>query len=348
MAARDERAPLTRRVVTAAAVALVVAGGVWIGRGVAMRHDAAAPVAPVDAAASAGTLAAAQPVAASAGAGPPTPLAGSSAPRLPLDPGGHLAKVRAVRDFFDYCLTAQSDLNAAALDALVAREVAAQLDGTIAQVEALEVWRRYRVYLAELAKLPGAGAVADKSDLATLQLALDQRASIARRVLGEWNEPFFGAEQWRQRYDLARLKIAQDRTLTDAQKAERLAALDQQLPPDARAERQRVAQQQAAIAQIAQLQKSGATPDAMRAQLTQTLGPEVAERVARMQQDDDAWQRRYADYAAQRAQIVALGLTPQERDAEIAALRQRMFTKPGDAVRAASLDRGAAAAAAAQ
>lgn len=348
MAARDERAPLTRRVVTAAAVALVVAGGVWIGRGVAMRHDAAAPVAPVDAAASAGTLAAAQPVAASAGAGLPTPLAGSSAPRLPLDPGGHLAKVRAVRDFFDYCLTAQSDLNAAALDALVAREVAAQLDGTIAQVEALEAWRRYRVYLAELATLPGAGAVADKSDLATLQLALDQRASIARRALGEWNEPFFGAEQWRQRYDLARLKIAQDRTLTDAQKAERLAALDQQLPPDARAERQRVAQQQAAIAQIAQLQKSGATPDAMRAQLTQTLGPEVAERVARMQQDDDAWQRRYADYAAQRAQIVALGLTPQERDAEIAALRQRMFTKPGDAVRAASLDRGAAAAAAAQ
>ncbi|KVM89934.1 lipase secretion chaperone [Burkholderia stagnalis] len=348
MAARDERAPLTRRVVTAAAVALVVAGGVWIGRGIALRHDAAAPRAPADAVASAGTLAAAQPVAASAGAGLPTPLAGSSAPRLPLDPGGHLAKTRAVRDFFDYCLTAQSDLNAPALDALVAREVAAQLDGTVAQVEALDVWHRYRVYLAELAKLPGAGAVADKSDLATLQLALDQRASIARRALGEWNEPLFGAEQWRQRYDLARLKIAQDRTLTDAQKAERLAALEQQLPPDARAERQRVAQQQAAIAQIAQLQKSGATPDAMRAQLTQTLGPEVAERVARMQQDDDAWQRRYADYAAQRAQIVALGLTPQERDAEIAALRQRMFTKPGDAVRAASLDRGAAAAAAAQ
>ncbi|TCW85397.1 lipase secretion chaperone [Burkholderia sp. SRS-46] len=346
MSARDERAPLARRVVTAAAVALVVAAGVWIGRGVALRHDADAPRAPADAAASAGPLAAAQPVAASGSAGLPSPLAGSSAPRLPLEPGGHLAKARAVRDFFDYCLTAQSDLSAAALDALVAREIAAQLDGTVAQGEALEIWRRYRVYLAELAKLPAAGAVADKSDIDTLQLALDQRASIARRALGDWNEPFFGAEQWRQRYDLARLKIARDPTLTDAQKAERLAALEQQLPPEARAERQRVAQQQAAIAQIAQLQKSGATPDAMRAQLTQTLGPEVAERVARMQQDDDAWQRRYTDYAAQRAQIVAQGLTPQERDAEIAALRQRMFTKPGDAVRAASLDRGAAAAAA--
>ncbi|KVN41730.1 lipase chaperone [Burkholderia pyrrocinia] len=343
MAARDDRAPRWRRAGAVAVVALVVAGGVWVGRGAAVRHDAAPARAPALAPGGAAAAAPLPPDAASAGL--PSSLAGSSAPRLPLDPGGHLAKARAVRDFFDYCLSAQSDLSTAALDALVAREVAAQLDGTVAQVEALDVWHRYRTYLAELAKLPAAGGVADKSDIGAVELALDQRASIARRALGEWNEPFFGAEQWRQRYDLARLKIAQDRTLTDAQKAERLAALDQQLPPDARAERQRVAQQQAAIAQIAQLQKSGATPDAMRAQLTQTLGPEVAERVARMQQDDDAWQRRYADYAAQRAQIVALGLTPQERDAEIAALRQRVFTKPGDAVRAASLDRGAATAA---
>ncbi|MCA3875237.1 MAG: lipase secretion chaperone, partial [Burkholderia sp.] len=261
-------------------------------------------------------------------------------PRLPLDAGGHLAKSRAVRDFFDYCLTAQSDLSAAALDAFVVREIAAQLDGTVAQVEALDVWHRYRAYLDALAKLRDAGAV-DKSDLGALQLGLDQRASIAYRTLGDWSQPFFGAEQWRQRYDLARLKITQDRSLTDAQKAERLAALEQQMPADERAAQARVDRQRAAIDQIAQLQKSGATPDAMRAQLTQTLGPEAAARVAQMQQDDATWQSRYADYAAQRAQIASAGLSPQDRDAQIAALRQRVFTKPGEAVRAASLDRGA-------
>ncbi|RQV05145.1 lipase secretion chaperone [Burkholderia cenocepacia] len=343
MAAREGHAPLARRAAIYGVVGLAAIAGVaiWSGAG-PQRGTGAAGDAP-DAAAVGSVAAAAPQAAVPAGAGLPPSLAGSSAPSLPLDTGGHLAKSRAVRDFFDYCLTARSDLSAAALDAFVVREIAAQLDGTVAQVEALDVWHRYRAYLDALATLRDAGAV-DKSDLAALQLALDQRASIAYRTLGDWSQPFFGVEQWRQRYDLARLKITQDRSLTDAQKAERLAALEQQMPADERAAQQRVDRQRAAIDQIAQLQKSGATPDAMRAQLTQTLGPEAAARVAQMQQDDASWQSRYADYATQRAQIESAGLSPQDRDAQIAALRQRVFTKPGEAVRAASLDRGAGSA----
>ncbi|KVH55948.1 lipase chaperone [Burkholderia sp. MSMB1072] len=343
MAAREGRAPLARRVAIYGVAGLAAVAGVamWSGAG-SHRGTGAAGDAP-EAAAVGGGAAAAPPPAVQSNAGLPPSLAGSSAPRLPLDAGGHLAKSRAVRDFFDYCLSAQSDLSTSALDAFVVREIAAQLDGTVAQAEALDVWHRYRAYLDALATLRDAGA-ADKSDLGALQLALDQRASIAYRTLGDWSQPFFGAEQWRQRYDLARLKIVQDRSLTDAQKAERLAALEQQMPADERAAQQRVDRQRAAIDQIAQLQKSGATPDAMRAQLTQTLGPEAAARVAQMQQDDASWQSRYADYAAQRAQIESAGLSPQDRDAQIAALRQRVFTKPGEAVRAASLDRGAGSA----
>lgn len=334
---------VARRVALYCAAGAVAAGAVWYVVGAPAKRDAGASPASLELAASAPVAVAARADAGSAASGLPASLAGSSAPRLPLDAHGHLAKARAVRDFFDYCLSAQSELSAQALDALVTREIAAQLDGTLAQGEALDVWKRYRAYLDQLAQLPDGGAPGNKLDLAALQLALDQRASIASRALGDWAEPFFSAEQQRQRYDLARLRIVRDASLTDAQKAARLAALEQQLPLDQRAEQAREKQQNDAVARIAQLQKSGASPDEMRAQLAQSLGPEAAERVAKMQQANDAWRAKYDEYAAQRAQIDAQHLSPQDRDTQIAQLRQRYFTQPGEALRAASLDRGGAA-----
>lgn len=91
-----------------------------------------------------------------------------------------LARAIAVRDFFDYFLTAQNAVSAEALDALLRRQMAVQPDGTAAADEALAVWqRRYTVYLTELDHLPEAGvAGGDKTDLDALQRYLDQRAQI--------------------------------------------------------------------------------------------------------------------------------------------------------------------------
>jgi lipase chaperone LimK len=271
----------------------------------------------------------------------PEMLAGTSPPRLPIEAGGHLAHAHAVRDFFDYFLTSQDDLPATAIDKLVRRYIAAQLDGIPAAAEALSVWQRYIAYRTALAQLPSPPSpTGSKPDFDALQQTIDQRASLASHLMGDWNETFFGAELQRTHTDLTRLRIMNDTTLSNAEKMVRLAALDATLPPEERAERERVQKQQTSIDAIAQLQKQDASPAVMRAQLTQTLGPEAAERVAQMQQNEQAWQGKYADYAAQRAQIDQLDLPPQNRNAQVAQLRQHSFSNPGDAMRAASLDQG--------
>ncbi|MGQ7934555.1 lipase secretion chaperone [Paraburkholderia sp. D1E] len=288
----------------------------------------------------------------------PASLDGSSPPHLPTDGHGHLARTRAVRDFFDYFLTTQNEISAAMLDALVRRQIAAQLDGTPAADEAVTVWQRYNAYLTALAQVPQNSPTQNqnqnqnqnqsqsgaKPDLDALQLSLDQRDALGARLMGEWNEPFFGAESQQQHTDLARLRIASDGSLSAAQKAARLAALDAALPPETRAAHERARQQQAALDAIGQAQKQGASLDTMRAQITQTLGPEAAQRVVQMQQAEDAWQARYADYSSQRAQIDKQDLPPQQRDAQITQLRRQFFTNPSDAMRAASLDRGSGSA----
>lgn len=278
-----------------------------------------------------------------AGASDPLPrsLAGSSPPRLPVDAHGHLERTRAVRDFFDYFLTAQHEIAPQALDEMVHRQIAAQLEGSPAQPDALDAWQRYAAYRAAVAQLAplAAQAASDKPDLDAAQTALDAREAIAARTMGPvWTPAFFEAEWQRTRYDLERLRIGRDPSLSAAQKAARLAALDDALPPLLRAVRERERRMQQAVETVAKLERDNASPDALQATVAQRLGADAAARVADMQREDDAWRARYADYAAQRARIVAMGLPAPVRDAQIAQLQQRVFASSSAILRAKSLD----------
>ncbi|OAJ52602.1 lipase chaperone [Paraburkholderia ginsengiterrae] len=330
------------------AVGAISAGGAWWLNLAPSSHEAST-VRALDAARQAqAASASASAVSVAARDILPASLDGSTPPRLPTDGRGHLARTRAVRDFFDYFLTTQDEVSPATLDAWVRRQIAAQLDGTPAAAEALDVWQRYNAYRTALGQLPQAASALTQSgakmDVDALQLALDQRDALGVRLMGEWNTPFFGAQSQQQHTDLARLRIASDPTLSDAQKTARLAALDATLPAQTRAALERTHEQQAALDAIGAAQQQARQPggslDTLRAQITQTLGPEAAQRAVQMQQADDAWQARYADYARQRDQIGQQDLPPQQRDAQIAQLRQQFFTNPGEAMRAASLDRG--------
>jgi lipase chaperone LimK len=275
----------------------------------------------------------------------PSSLSGSMAPRLPLDTRGRLAQTRSVRDFFDYFLTAQHEMSGAALDTMVQREIASQLDGTAAQAEALDLWRRYSAYrdavprtapLQAPQQVNGGGS---GPDLDAMQSALAERASIAGRTMGTaWSESFFGREWRRANYDLARLRVATDRSLTGAQKAAQLQALADLLPPDERAALEREARLRASVEAIGALQTQSLPAESLRVAATQALGAEVAERVVQMQKDDLAWREKYEAYAAQRTRVDAMGLASADRDAQIEQLRERAFATAGERLRAASLD----------
>lgn len=279
----------------------------------------------------------------------PASLAGSTPPRLPLDARGHLLKARGVRDFFDSFLTAQNELPPSALDALVRAQIAAQWDGTPAQFEALDIWQRYRSYRQALVRLGALAAPAASNDAAgaggaqldAMQAELDERVSLASSTLGaDWSEAFFGPDWRRGRTMIERLRIARDPSLTAEQKAARLQALEAAMPAQERGASERGLRARATVDAIAQLERQGMTADELRAKATQALGAQAAERMVQMRRDDDAWRAQYADYAAQRASIEAMGLAPGERDAQLARLRERMFANSAQRLRAASLDRG--------
>jgi lipase chaperone LimK len=272
----------------------------------------------------------------------PTSLAGTDVPRLPIDASGNLMHVRAVRDFFDYCLIAEVDLGPDGVDAFVTRQIAAQANGLPAQAQALDVWKRYRAWFAAIREQKDGGPPAQTLEPARLADALTRREAIATQTLGDWRDAFFADEFSREHHDIERLKLGMNTRLSDQQRDARLTALDRDWSASARTALQTRQRQTVVLAHIERLQKADATPEQMRGELTPLIGAAATERLIAMQRDDDAWRERYAAYAVQRKQIEVSGQPKGDIADQVRRLREQTFTAPGEASRARSFDEGEA------
>jgi lipase chaperone LimK len=273
--------------------------------------------------------------------GIPAALQGTTAPPLPLDEKGHLRRAREVRDFFDYFLTARNQLSDAALDAQVMAAIHAQTAGKPAQDEAAHLWERYRAYLAALDMLPtnneAEAPAATTHDFDSIEHAIAQRAQLASAQLGEWAEVFFADEWSEQRYFLARARLMADTALSAAEKVHRLDRLEQNLPAAKRKAMAREQREDSARKDLQQALQQDGSPEAAQA-AAQQFGPQAVERAARFAAQERDWRERYAQYAAQRAQIDAQNLAPEDHQRQLTQLRQQYFSDPGDARRAAAFD----------
>ncbi|VVE52399.1 lipase secretion chaperone [Pandoraea anhela] len=264
----------------------------------------------------------------------PPALAGTVAPRLPVDANGHLARVPAIQDFFDYCLLAEVDFTSSGLDAFASDQIARQVAGMPAQAQALDVWQRYRAYDLGLRDIAGHGNAAGRVDPAALTRIVEQREALARRTLADWTDIFFADDFARARRDIAQLRAVQGPAFSDAQ----ALVIDETLPADERSLRERRRARNEVIAWIAQLQTDGTPPARMREILSPRIGAAATERLLQFEAQDNAWRQRYATYAARRATIETSPLTDDQKAAQIAALRRQMFTGPGEIARAVSFD----------
>ncbi|MEO6918382.1 MAG: lipase secretion chaperone [Collimonas sp.] len=281
----------------------------------------------------------------------PPMLQGTVAPGLPVDAQGQLEHKRDVRDFFDYFLTAQSVLTPARMDALVGQQIKAQLDGKPAESQAAALWKSYGAYLQALTQLAGTagnGVSAIAADGATdsltaanavrLQSFIEQRAALRQRFLAEWSGSFFGEEDQAMLAFVARARIAQDKTLSDAERKRRLQEIEQNLPPGEHAIEQQQKQQEQWFAAVDQMRQQNLPPEAMWSEIAKLKGADFADRFVVQEQQNHAWQANYDQYAVQRSQIEAQDLSPQDQQAQIEQVRTKFFPKTSDGLRAAGLD----------
>jgi len=335
-----------RRLAVGAAIGLAVALGVWLARprpSTGARGGAAPPANAPALTTATGETMRAQIVEALQSArlgeppiGPPpaslrdTDIDGS----LAVDADGHLLVTPALIRFFEYFFAASGEEPPDRIRDRVTAQITNRLSGD-ARRAALDVLDRYVTYRERSQRL-----AEQEDDSGNLTATYDSVRGLRRECFGEADAAaLFGEEEATLAVTIAQRNVEADPSLSDEQRAARLAALDAQLPESVRAARDAIGAFRRFVEDEAALHNAGGSPQELQALRERDVGAAAAARLAELDQRRAAWQARLDAYRQDRAAIDAdPALDDVQRDAARDAVRARHFTE-AELARVRALDR---------
>ncbi|MFZ5531472.1 MAG: lipase secretion chaperone [Pseudomonadota bacterium] len=260
--------------------------------------------------------------------GLPASLAGTEVDGgFEVDANGHLRITRGIRQTFDYFLSTIGEEPVGTILARIKAYIRHRLKEPAAS-EAERILAGYVAYKQALVALPQVTPQADGSlNLAAIQQQMAQVQGLRNQHLSqEVIQAFFGDEDAYDRYTVNRLQVLQDKGLSDRQRAQQLAMLQQQLPP-AMQESLKIANSvQDLNALTADWKKRGGSARELRDIREALVGPEAAGRLEALDAENAEWERRLNGWLSQRDALLATsGLSDSDKQAQVAQLRSSLF-----------------------
>lgn len=255
------------------------------------------------------------------------------------DEQGNLVPEPDLLILFDFYLSA---LGEEPLDLLLSRirqTLGDQLEGH-ALAQAQDLLQRYVDYRMALGDIEGSATPATSDGMAsvsTLRERFQQVTALRQELFSQAeSDAFFQLDNVQDEYMLDRLAIEQDPYLNDQQRQQAIASLDQTLPEELRAVRQRVTRDAELYAITDSMQRAGAGADEIYRVRAESLGHTAAANLEALDHQRQEWNQRLSDYARERDAIRAeSGLSRSDREAAVNALIEEGFTElEGKRVRA--------------
>lgn len=211
---------------------------------------------------------------------------------------------------FDYWLTTYGEKSVEAIKADILNDLRDELSPADL-TRASRLLSAYLAYKAELARLTPLPAGTRQADALAQQLQAT-RDVRARHFSATELAGLFGPDDLQDDDTLARLRVMQDRTLSEADKAQRLQALTAQLPPELQAHRTEPVVHLSVSEAVAEARARGASADEVQAIRTQMVGAEAAQRLAKLDAEEAEWQARLDRYLSLRQTDEAAAETYKE------------------------------------
>lgn len=266
----------------------------------------------------------------------PAPAARDALPALPAslrgtepdgalvrDADGRFVPTRDALDLFDYYLSATGEETDAEIRARIEAAIRARLDDPAPALTLLDHYLAYRAKVRELFADPFTASL-------PLERRLQRIRELRRSHFGaEIAEALFAEEEARWRVDVERLQVLHDPALDEDERADRLAALDAELPAPVREARALATAALTLRRDEAHLRAEGASDAEIDALRESRFGPEAAARLSALDQQRAEWNARVDAYRAERDRVIAEQPDdPEAQAAAIDALRDERFSGP--------------------
>ncbi|SDY36094.1 lipase secretion chaperone [Acinetobacter kyonggiensis] len=256
--------------------------------------------------------------------------------QLRLDQTNRLIVNEQTRNCFEYFITqyGEKDLKQIKTDFKTYIEQSYQEP---ARAQILDLWNRYMDYREKLGHLQTPNI--DKDDAKYYQSIFADMKNLRKQLFSNYEiEGLFGTEDTYHEYTLNRMAVLDDKNLTEAQKAEKLKNLFNQLPEDWKENLQQLNKLEDLRKLTTDIKARGGSAEEIHQMRTNLVGPEVTQRLETLDTERSDWKNKVNGYLNERDSVMKSGMSEDAKQKAVQQLRQQHFNQSEEQLRVSTFE----------
>ncbi len=201
----------------------------------------------------------------------------------------------------------------------------------------IDLWNRYINYREKMGDLQAPNI--DKEDPKYYQSIFANMKNLRKQFFSEYEiEGLFGTENTYHEYTLNRMIVLADKNLTEAQKAQKLKDLFNQLPEDWKENLEQLNKLEDLRKLTADIKARGGSAEDIHQMRMNLVGPEATQRLEALDGQRNDWKDKVDQYLSERDNIIKSGMSDEAKQQAVQKLRTQHFNRPEEQLRVGTFE----------
>ena len=256
--------------------------------------------------------------------------------QLRLDNANRLIVNEQTRNCFEYFITQYGEKDIKQIK----NDFKAYIQQTYkapALTQILDLWNRYIDYREKLGDLQAPNI--DKEDPKYYQSIFANMKNLRKQLFSDYEiEGLFGTEDTYHEYTLSRMMVMDDKSLSEAQKAQKLKDLFNQLPEDWKENLEQLNKLEDLRKLTADIKARGGSAEEIHQMRMNLVGLEATQRLESLDGQRRDWKNKVDGYLKERDNIMKSGMSDDAKQKAVQQLRTQHFNKPEEQLRVGTFE----------